>query len=280
MLAAMIAFPDVTIKTETRHAHAAGPDPTITTVVYIKGRDQRRESTFRLPSGERGPDLITSFTQCEHARSVILNESQRTYALVPIRDWRVPPPGARLHEAPADGPLVEVTIDAADTGERRTVGPFTARHVITTTTTKPGPGAATKASVRIQDGWFIDLPPADCGASGEAAEAYLALAGSINGNRVPDRINVVRTGTARRGYPIEQIDRVQGERDVESTTRLVEISERPIDEALFRVPSGYRAALPLPQGGFDLSRPDTWSNRAHAYWQMVSGWMQQLTRGW
>jgi hypothetical protein len=281
LLVAMIAFPDVTITTETRHAHARGPDAAITTTIYIKGRDQRRESTFRVPSGERGPDLITSFTQCEDRRSVILNEAQRTYAFVPVRDWRVPPPGARPTQVAENGPLVEITIDAADTGERRVVGPFTARHVVTTTTTTPGAGAATRASVRIQDGWYIDLPAGDCGVSGESTDAYaLAFIGPGRGNAVPDRMKVIRKGSARRGYAIEQTDRVVGDRDVASTTRLTAISERPIDDALFRVPSGYRPALPLPQGGFDLSRPDTWSNRARAYWQMVTGWVTQMTHAW
>jgi hypothetical protein len=62
---------------------------------------------------------------------------------------------------------VKVTINTVDTGERRQVGSYSARHVITTTTAAPSPGATTRASESVEDGWHIDLPPAGCWDAGD-----------------------------------------------------------------------------------------------------------------
>lgn len=51
-----------------------------------------------------------------------------------------------------------ITIDAVDTGERRTLGGYIARRVITTTKTESGRGTSVPASESTQDGWYIDLP--------------------------------------------------------------------------------------------------------------------------
>jgi len=45
---------------------------------------------------------------------------------------------------------VKVTVESVDTGDRRQIGRYTARHVMTTTTTEPSPGASTRASEAVQ----------------------------------------------------------------------------------------------------------------------------------
>jgi hypothetical protein len=105
------------------------------------------------------------------------------------------------------------------------------------------------------------------------AMATLVLA---SGARQP-RFHITHLRTARRGFPLIETDRsVTAGRTVTSTTEVVEVSDRPIDPALFDVPAGYRPALPLGSGNFDISRPDTLVNRLHLFWESASYWIHRI----
>jgi hypothetical protein len=75
------------------------------------------------------------------------NEEAKTYAYSPIEDPSMDLQRARLAASrrPQPEPTggdVTITIDAVDTGERRTMGRYIGRRVITTTKTEPGPGSS------------------------------------------------------------------------------------------------------------------------------------------
>ena len=57
-----------------------------------------------------------------------------------------------------------------------------------------------------------------------------------------------------------------------SKVELLEISEAPLDSSIFELPAGYRLALQTGNGGADLTKADTISNRVHYYWARVSLW--------
>src|SRR5206468_3310911 len=102
---------------------------------------------------------------------------------------------------------------------------YSARHVITTTTTDPSAGAITRASESVEDGWYIDLPPAGCWDTGDG---HLLVIGSVVGPcGAPDRMNVEFRGAGRRGFPIEKTTRRRGEQEPPITTsvKLIELSE-------------------------------------------------------
>ena len=44
------------------------------------------------------------------------------------------------------------------------------------------------------------------------------------------------------------------------------------------LPAGYRPALPRLTGGFDMTRPDTLTNRLQSYWQELTAWAQNVFR--
>jgi hypothetical protein len=276
------SVPDLTIK--TRETFDRENSSISTAIVYLKGARQRREDIVDFSphvtakTGSTRTHIRTSITQCDERRSVMLNDEAKTYVYSPIEDrsfslrraaqlaGSLPP-----ESEPAAGD-VTITIDAADTGERRTMGRYVARRVVTTTRTEPGPGASTPPSDSKQDGWYIDLPSSNCRDQRDQGEAFLyAIAWRSN---VPhDRVNFKRLGTARRGYPIEEITSRHDERStITSRVELIEFSEAPLDAALFTVPAEYRPALPIPFGGYDLSKPDTVINRLHSYWDGVRAW--------
>ena len=273
--------PDVAIKTRQTFDHENSSIST--TIIYIKGARQRREDIVdwspqvRARTGSKRTHIRTHITQCDERRTVLLNEEAMTYAYLPIED---PSVYLRRAQAAASRPLlpeptggdVTITIDAVDTGERRTMGRFIARRVITTTTTEPGPGTSTPASESKRDGWYIDLPSANCWDRGNRAEPFgYTIVSRADTPR--DRVHIKQLGTARRGYPIEEIVRSQSERGTTtSKLELIEFSDAPLDAALFAVPADYRPALPTLFGGYDLTKPDTVMNRLQSYWDEVTAW--------
>ena len=267
--------PDLTIKTrETIDL----PQSTIQiNTLYFKGAWQRRELYLQFPSALPAQRTMTSstITRCDERRTLELNHEARLYGWSPLdfigRDvywvrsrWRKRP------ELPAAGPEVKITINTVETGERRQVGSYSARHVITTITTDPSPGANTRPSESVEDGWHIDLPPAGCSDGGDGH--VLSTGSVVRPGGAPDRMNVEFRGTGRRGFPIEQTTRRRGEHEPPITTsvKLIEFSEAVLDKSLFDVPAGYRPALPRLIGRFDMTKPDTVANRLAAYWQDVT----------
>src|SRR3989475_6963977 len=267
--------PDLTIKTrETIDL----PQSTVrTNSLFFKGARQRRELYLQFPSALPAQRTVrhSTITRCDERRTLELNHEARLYGWSPLnfigRDvywgrsrWRERP------EPPAAGPEVKITINTVDTGERRQVGSYSARHVITTTTTDPSAAANTRPSESVEDGWYIDLPPAGCW---DAGDRYFFASGFVvRPSGAPERRNVEFRGAGRRGFPIEETTRRRGEHEPPLTTRvkLIEFSEAVLDKSLFDVPAGYRPALPRLIGRVDMTKPDTVANRLAAYWQDVT----------
>jgi hypothetical protein len=274
------AVPDVAIKTRRTFDHKNSS--IATTIVYLKGARQRREDIVDWPpqvsakTGSKRAHIQTTITQCDERRTAMLNDDVKTYVYTPIdpsfylRWARLA--ASRPPQPEPTGGDVTITIDAVDTGERRTMGRYVARHVMTTTRTESGPGTTTPSGENSQDGWYIDLPPANCWDWGDLPEPFVFT--SLQRADAPeDRLHIVRRGTARRGYPIEEITRSQNERGTPtSKIELIEFSDAPLDAALFTVPAEYRPALPDLFGGYDLTKPDTVMNRLHSYWDGVRAW--------
>jgi hypothetical protein len=263
--------PDLMVKTRSTYGLARGH--TLTHVVYAKGARQRRED---IVAGSQDQSHVV-ITQCDQRRTLVLNVAAKAYVYLPIKDWSELAAGRGqgvLHDEPTTGRTVTITVDAVDTGERRSFGRYTARHVITTRKTEPDPGASMPASVSRTDGWYIDLPSDSCSDPAVAETAVAIFAGT---GRARDRVEFKQLGTARRGYPIEQT--VRHETDAHplvTHTELIELSDAPLDDALFNVPADYLPALPRPDGSFDLSKQDTVPNRLELYWNTIAYWTRSL----
>lgn len=251
-------IPDVTLKTRRT---LSGPQAISTIMaLQIKGPRRRTSSTFER-AGVPTADPSVHLTQCDLKREVLLNGRTRIYAITPT-----PARGARRPVASDMRPISEtVTVDAVDTRERRTFGPFTARHVVTTMTRERA-GQSAPVSTRVQDGWYLDLPS---GCDADDIGAAVLMGGSASG-----RIEVKWKGTARSGWAVtEKITTVEQDYRSEATTTLVEFTAAPLDPALFEVPPGYRSALPLGDGGFDMEQPDTVVNRVRHAVESAASWV-------
>ena len=257
--------------------------PSVTETLYVKGARRREERLILLPPTVSEPRThqSTTITLCDERRRVELNDDARTYIVMPLDDLaehlklararasRMPPPDT-------SGPEVRIIVDSVDTGERRQLGRYVARHIVTTTTTEAAPGAHHQSSTHERDGWYIDLP--GCWQNGNA-EAFALLGGEVTRPGEPlDRIHLERRGTAPLGYAVGETSRSGGAHEYTERIELIDFSEAALDPRLFAVPPDYRPALPTPNGGFDLTKPDTILNRVELYCGLMASWVQGFFR--
>jgi len=94
-----------------------------------------------------------------------------------------------------------------------------------------------------------------------------------------DRFQFKWLGKAPKGYPIEETSlRTEAGKKTISKVELLEISEAPLNPAIFELPAGYTKALQTGYGGVDMTKPDTASNRAEYYWMRFTFWVRGLFR--
>jgi hypothetical protein len=155
----------------------------------------------------------------------------------------------------SSGGTLVVNIETTDTGERKKLFGYTARHVIETQTMLPGPGAVSQGQEIVRDGWYIDLDVnVGCGPSRKAmAVAVGVLFGGPAGSPMKvDKIEVHRKGAAENGFALSLTTKQtshspSGEAFTsESRSEVVELSAAPLDHALFEVPEGFQKVDRLP----------------------------------
>lgn len=259
-------FPDLTIKTR----RVDGDSRSRKDILYLKGARQRIES------GSENADIDHAWTasilyECDRRQILTLNSSTKTFHERAIKDPSEKQPAAEHKNAippPAQNTetVVNITRDSVDTGERRQVEGYTARHVKTTTKAEPGPKAATHASLEETDGWYLDLPGFACLESLNSMDGFFLAALGPG-----DKLHVNLLGTAPHGYPIEETVRKTEEGRMSVTKlALVEVSKAALDPKLFEVPADYVPALETPGGGYNMTKPDTLSNRLEIYWTALT----------
>ena len=134
-----------------------------------------------------------------------------------------------------------MTINTVDTGERKEMFGFTARHLKRTTMMESGPGACSQNKMKIEnDGWYINL---EYGLACESASRAPQMGPTSQGCR--DRYQYHRTGPATLGFPLIETTTMYGEDGRATFTMMKEvtdISRQSLDAALFEIPAGYTQA--------------------------------------
>lgn len=259
--------PSLTITTRTT---IDGVSLVTTETVRTRGTRRRVDRVDERSDGFPIAPPLTTLHQCDLRRTVMLFAEHETFAADPVVDDGTALPRtrpARPSQAPA-GPFVTITVDTKDTGERRTIGRLTARRVVTTRTTDPSTDAMTPADVEVTDGWYVDVSR-DCVPQREHG-VLLALWGAPG--KPFDRPYLVQRGKPELGFAVEKTTRTDRDPTHTTRTQLVSVSDAPLDDAIFEVPRGYRPALPLPGGGADPARVDSFANRVVARLE----WMASL----
>ena len=227
--------------------------------IYVKGMRKRTE-----PGSMMGmPTQPVTIEQCDLQRTIKINDKKKLYLIEPLSketeeviDEDVKPvtpvknkPVAVKTNTQAGG-IITMWYNITDTGERKKMNGFTARHVWTSQKIKPSPDACTmKDSIIIKtDGWYIDLPQFNCPVRYRPAKAPTAP----NERQKPDcqdKFVTHRSGKGKLGFPLTETRTIimgnKGAQTSEFTTSLetLEFSTAKLDSMLFEIPPGYKETM-------------------------------------
>lgn len=223
------AFADVKIKSKQTMSGQSYENTT-----YIKGKRQRTETMN---------GMMVNVTQCDLRRGIQLNPTAKTYMVNPFDDGTTPataPTNVKKDNVVRAGGTVTTTVTVKDTGERKQMFGFQAKHLIITMETVSSPDACAKTNTKMQtDGWYIDAEfVLDCDTNQYRAYSPPNVKGGCQ-----DKYTMKQNGTAKRGYPVYEKMTMFDENGKESMSivnEVVELSKATLNAELFDVPQGYR----------------------------------------
>lgn len=203
---------------------------------YIKGKRQRSETNNGQMIMVQQCDLRRNITIMPQAKAYMIQPyDQPSTSTAPTTPATPSQPGAMKK-----GGVVTSTVTTRDTGERKQILGYPARHIITTIIMDSTPDACSTVKNKMEiDGWYIDAAFAlDC----DSSRAYMASRPQAAGG-CRDRYETKQVGAARKGYPVWEKTTMFGPNGTESfsnITEVIEISQATLDASLFDVPEGYR----------------------------------------
>lgn len=230
-------------------------------IIYFKGLRQRKE--FLGSKDTRTPGSAAVIYLCDLKQYVILNHADRTYLFQPYQngdEWLMEAQARMSREqrettpARSRGVLIE-TFNVIDTGERKQMFGYTARHIKTVTTWESSPKSCKLRLIRETDGWYVDLLyGTECSSdlSGFQISDLLAVdaANPCFDFFTRNKYAVARkqVGMARFGFPMMLTikDYKEDGRALQRAQEVIEIKTDELDQALFEVPAGYAQFAPKP----------------------------------
>jgi hypothetical protein len=249
----LFALAAVFVWTPRSRAQRPQADIKITYKMTIQGMPNATESTTMIKGvRERsemkmgyGMDQIT-ITQCDLRRTIQLSDKTRKYIITPMDSGEASSTGGGSTRPASGGPsqkggVVTYIMSSNDTGERKEMFGYTARHVRTVMRVESSPDACNQQKQHIeQDGWYIDL---NFGLNCEVGHPQMMNRPSPGGCQ--DRFNYRHEGAGRTGYPLIETTTIYGPDDKPTssiTKEVTELSRQPLDAALFDIPAGYAEA--------------------------------------
>jgi hypothetical protein len=209
------------------------------TETSIKGARER--TVTQTPAG----NTIT-IRQCDLKRTVTINEAAQAYFAVPDpQDDAAARAAALVTGAPdADsGGYITETSTITDTGERKTIDGYSARHLKVKVSVQPSKNACSQQSQDFEvDGWYADIAK-------EISSCQQSLPPVRQSAGCSDRVVHKHSGSARLGYPLNQtITLHNGDGGTtQVAVQITEITKQDLDKALFDVPAGYTEAKSLAE---------------------------------
>ena len=202
---------------------------------YIKGKRQRSETN----NGQ-----MVVLQQCDLRRNIQIMPQAQVYMIQPYdaaNTTSTSPSAANSQPSTTTkGGVVTSTVTTKDTGERKQMFGYTARHIITTMEMESSPEACSQVKSKMQiDGWYVDAEFAiDC----DSGVTYRPYPSPQSGG-CQDRYVTKQVGTAKKGYPVWEKTTMfdpSGAESFSTINEVLEFSHATLDASLFDVPAGYR----------------------------------------
>jgi hypothetical protein len=192
---------------------------------------------------------MITVTQCDLKRTLNISDTTRKYTITPMNGVDTAEMSNGASSSPAGsgrvtrGGIVTYTRNVTDTGERKQMFGFTARHVKTRTSMEPSADACEKNSMNIEtDGWYIDLDVDFECLTNQAPQQRPSMA---RPSGCQDRIAFRNTGAGRLGYALQETMRFMnkdGTVQSEIMREVISLSRETLAPALFDIPAGYTLA--------------------------------------
>jgi hypothetical protein len=203
---------------------------------YIKGKRQRAEQNM-------GEIQMVTITQCDLKRSLQIMPVSKTYL---INSWETSSnvPASTTTKTVSvpttKAGVVTTTMTIKDTGERKKMFGYEARHLIITMETAASPDACQKTKSKMEtDGWYIDATfGIDC-----EMERYANYSAKNDTGGCQDKYEMKQVGAGKRGYPLYEKMTMfdeNGKKSLTTVSEVLEFSKATLDDALFDVPADYR----------------------------------------
>jgi hypothetical protein len=156
-------------------------------------------------------------------------------------------------------PTLRIETTTVDTGERKEMFGYEARHVITTRKQTALDGSNSQPSQSVTDGWYIDIDRSiSCDPKPSLGSKRIGILFSsvgVGNKQMPiDRPEFVEIGARETGLPVKEAQtfpmttkfsdgtRATSAHSAESEVTVLE--KAPLDPALFEVPPGYKQVEP------------------------------------
>lgn len=232
--------------------------------VYVKGMRKRTEGSGMMGIGA---NLIT-IEQCDLQRTIRINDKKKLYYIDPfvketeevidedakpataLKNKPVPVTSNQPKEKTTQktGGIVYTWYSITDTGERKKVYGFTARHVWTFQKMKPTPDACTmKDSMIVKtDGWYIDLPHFNCPVQNRPVNTMMPA--ERQQPECKDSFVNRRSGKGKLGFPLSETRTIitgnatAKTSETETSIETLELTTEKLDSMLFEIPPGYKEA--------------------------------------
>jgi hypothetical protein len=248
---------------------------TFESTTMIKGARERSEQNM---GAAMGMDVnMVNITQCDNRRTIQINDRSRKYMISPMDSDDATAGGPRPSASASGGSgpverggVVTYTTNTTDTGERKQMFGFTARHLKSSMSMEASPDACAKDKMRIErDGWYIDLTVEFSCATDRVRQM---------GMRPPragcqDRVVFRHSGGGKLGYPVQETTTMygpNGDATFTITKEVIDLSRQPLDAALFDIPAGYTEAR-SQQEMFGMPSMDEMMKAARQQQQQTSG---------
>ncbi|MBV9300742.1 MAG: hypothetical protein JOY62_09210 [Acidobacteriaceae bacterium] len=243
---------------------------------YVQGSNSRLEVPRDFGASRHA---IATIYSAESKSQYVVDLETKEYVknsgfdpLLALAMWIRRPPRGR-----ESGKTVDVYVDTIDTGERREIFGYTARHILSRERRVAGAGACSGNSELDEDGWYIslrsELPKyrtalrAYAGRVGQRTSPMLVV--DLAGGGAPCTDKIVMHGTkVNEGFPVllrTSNARAGSRPDAWITSREVtELSEEPLDKNLFAPPKDFKRVESLP------ANPSmSWTERLNFEWRQV-----------
>jgi hypothetical protein len=243
------------------------------TETSIKGARERIVS--QGPTG----NTIT-LRQCDLKRTVTVNEQAQTYYVNhDPQDEAAVKAAALMNGGPAadSGGYITETSSVTDTGERKTLYGYTARHLKATVSEQSSQNACTQVNQQYElDGWYADV-------NKEMSACQQVLPPVRQAQGCNDPVIRKRSGSAKPGYPLSEkilLHNADGS-TTEITVQTSEVSKQPLEKELFDVPAGYQEVHSLAElnGGPKPQAAQPTTNALASPMQQPAQQMQQPASG-